>query len=57
MSAPAMHQAIATPPLAVPPKKRRSRRKRYIIFGSLGLVLLLIIGSIISGKRENQSRW
>jgi len=52
MSAPAMHQAIATPPLAVPPKKRRSRRKRYIIFGSLGLILLLIIGSVISGKRE-----
>ena len=47
-----MHQAIATPPLAVPPKKRRSRRKRYIIFGSLGLILLLIIGSVISGKRE-----
>ena len=52
MSARAMHQAIATPPLAVPPKKRRSRRKRYIIFGSLGLILLLIVGSIISGKRE-----
>jgi HlyD family secretion protein len=47
-----MHQAIATPPLAVPPKKRRSRRKRYIIFGSLGFILLLIIGSVISGKRE-----
>jgi HlyD family secretion protein len=47
-----MHQAIATPPLAVPPRKRRSRRKRYIIFGSLGLVLLLIVGLIISGKRE-----
>ena len=47
-----MHQAIATPSLAVPPKKRRSRRKRYIIFGSLGLILLLIIGSVISGKRE-----
>ena len=52
MSARAMHQAIATPPLAVPPKKRRSRRKRYIIFGSLGLILLLIVGSVISGKRE-----
>jgi HlyD family secretion protein len=52
MPAPAMHQAIATPPLAAPPKKRRSRRNRYIIFGSLGLVLLLIVSSIISSKRE-----
>jgi HlyD family secretion protein len=52
MPAAPMHQAIATPPLAAPPKKRRSRRKRYIIFGSLGLVLLLIVGSIISSKRE-----
>ncbi|HMJ26099.1 MAG TPA: efflux RND transporter periplasmic adaptor subunit [Pyrinomonadaceae bacterium] len=52
MPAPAMHQAIATPPLSAPPKKRRSRRKRYIIFGSLGLVLLLVVSSIISSKRE-----
>ncbi len=47
-----MHQALSTPAIVAPPKKRRSRRRRYIIFGSLGLVLLLIIGSIISGKRE-----
>jgi HlyD family secretion protein len=52
MPAPAMHQAIATPPLSASPKKRRSRRKRYIIFGSLGLVLLLVVSSIISSKRE-----
>jgi HlyD family secretion protein len=52
-----MHQALvtdaATP--AAPPSKRKkrwSRKKRYIVFGSIGLVLLWIISSIISGKRE-----
>ena len=33
-------------------KKRRSRRKRYIIFGSIGLLVLWIIVSIILSKRE-----
>jgi len=33
-------------------KKRRSRRKRYIIFGSIGLILLSIVVSIIWSKRE-----
>jgi HlyD family secretion protein len=47
-----MHQALTTPPLAQDAKKRRSRRKRYIIFGSVGAVLLLIIGFIIASKRE-----
>src|SRR5438034_210046 len=47
-----MHQALTTPPLAQEAKKRRSRRKRYIIFGSIGLVLLLIIASIVASKRE-----
>ena len=48
-----MHQTLKTPPV-VPEvaKKRRSRRKRYIIFGSIGLMLLLIIASIIANKRE-----
>jgi HlyD family secretion protein len=48
-----MHQALTTP--AVAPqiaRKRRARRKRYIIFGSIGLVLLLIIVSFILSKRE-----
>jgi HlyD family secretion protein len=48
-----MHQTVTTP--AVAPqvvKKRRSRRKRYIIFGSIGLILLSIVVSIIWSKRE-----
>lgn len=44
-----MHQ-IATQP--APPRKRRSRRKRYIIFGSIGLLLLWIVVGSIMGKRE-----
>jgi HlyD family secretion protein len=48
-----MHQTLTTPPSASQQaKKRRLRRKRYIIFGSIGLVLLLIIGSVVAGKRE-----
>ena len=52
-----MHQALATdtPATAVPPSKRKkrwSRKKRYIIFGSIGLVVLWIVWSIIAGKRE-----
>src|SRR5438309_11596198 len=48
-----MHQTLKTP--AVAPevaKKRRSRRKRYTIFGSIALVLLLIIALVIASKRE-----
>ncbi len=45
-----MHQAASpSPPVR---RKRRSRRKLYIGLGIAGLVLILIIGSIISGKRE-----
>lgn len=44
-----MHQ-VATP--ALPPRKRRSRRRRYIIFGSIGLLVLWIVISTIMGKRE-----
>src|SRR5216683_5784343 len=48
-----MHQTLVTPTVAPETaKKRRSRRKRYIIFGSIGVVLLLIIISIIASKRE-----
>jgi HlyD family secretion protein len=48
-----MHQALATPTTASPTgKKRRFRRRRYIIFGSVGLVLLGIVVSIILSKRE-----
>jgi len=48
-----MHQTLLTP--AVTPetgKKRRSRRKRYIIFGSICLVLLLIIVWAVASRRE-----
>jgi HlyD family secretion protein len=48
-----MHQAIATPAVAAPPPgKRRSRRRRYIVIGSVSLILLWIIVSIILSKRE-----
>src|SRR5436309_693432 len=48
-----MHQTLKTPPVAPEvDKKRRSRRKRYILFGSIGLILLLIIALIIASKRE-----
>ena len=48
-----MHQTLVTPPAApATAKKRRSRRKRYIIFGSIGVVVLWIVVSIILGKRE-----
>src|ERR1017187_8357879 len=52
-----MHQALTTDAATVAAapssrKKRWSRKKRYIIFGSIGLLLLWIISSIISSKRE-----
>jgi HlyD family secretion protein len=46
-----MHQ-VATPTPALSPRKRRSRRRRYIIFGAVGLLLLWIIVGSIMGKRE-----
>ena len=46
-----MHQ-VATPAPTLSPKKRRSRRRRYIIFGVVGLLLLWIIVGSIMGKRE-----
>ena len=45
-----MHQA-ATPAPTVR-RKRKSRRKLYIMLGIAGVILLLIIFSVISGKRE-----
>ena len=48
-----MHQTLTTPPSASQQaRKRRLRRKRYIIFGSIGVVFLLIIGLVVAGKRE-----
>jgi len=48
-----MHQTV-TSPAAAPQvaRKRRTRRKRQIIYGGLGLILLWIIVSIILSKRE-----
>jgi HlyD family secretion protein len=47
-----MHQAAS--PVAAPltTKQRRSRRRRQIIYGVLGLLILWIVVSIILGKRE-----
>src|SRR5438046_8432970 len=48
-----MHQTLKTPQVASEVvKKRRARRKRYIVFGSIGLILLLIDASVIASKRE-----
>jgi HlyD family secretion protein len=48
-----MHQPLS--PSTVAPqtaRKQRSRRKRYIIFGSIGLLLLWIVVWIVLSKRE-----
>jgi HlyD family secretion protein len=48
-----MHQAVSTPaPAPLTVKQRRARRKKQIIYGLIGLVVLWIVGSIIWGKRE-----
>ncbi|MEP6976233.1 MAG: efflux RND transporter periplasmic adaptor subunit [Spartobacteria bacterium] len=44
-----MHQAAAPAPTVR--RKRKSRRKLYIWLGVAGVILLLIISSVISGKR------
>src|SRR3954468_23948233 len=46
-----MHQAIATPANTAPPRKRRSRKRRYIIIGISLLVGWIIISTIL-GRRE-----
>ena len=48
-----MHQAVSTPaPAPLTAKQRRARRKKQIIYGSIGLVVLCIVASIIWNKRE-----
>jgi HlyD family secretion protein len=48
-----MHQTVSTPaPAPLTAKQRRARRKKQIIFGSIGLVVLCIAVSIIWSKRE-----
>src|SRR5881275_1747701 len=52
-TAPTMHQAVSTPaPAPLTAKQRRARRKKQIIYGSIGLIVLCIIASIIWSKRE-----
>ena len=46
-----LDQVAATSPPTVR-RKRKSRRKLYIWLGIGGFILLLIIGSVISSKRE-----
>jgi HlyD family secretion protein len=44
---------VAAPrPAAVAPRKRKSRRRRYILIGIGALVLIGIIGAVILSKRE-----
>ena len=48
-----MHQTVPTPGSAVAPsKKRRTRRKRYIIGGAIGLLVVWLVVSMAVGKRE-----
>jgi len=48
-----MHQTIATPTVAPHvARKRRARRKRYIIWGTAGFLLVAIIASIFLSKRQ-----
>ena len=50
---PPMHQTVSTPaPASLTAKQRRARRKKQIIFGSIGLIVLWIAVSIIWSKRE-----
>src|SRR5438094_6255880 len=50
---PEMHQTVATPPVSTEtPRRKKSHRKRNIILGIVGLVVLWIIVSIILSKRE-----
>ena len=48
-----MHQAVSTPaPAPLTAKQRRARRKKQIIWGSIGLIVLFIMASIMWSKRE-----
>src|SRR6266700_3029577 len=53
ITTPTMHQTVSTPvPAPLTAKQRRARRKKQIIFGSVGLIVLCIVASIIWNKRE-----
>src|ERR1044071_10331673 len=52
-TAPPMHQAVSTPaPAPLTVKQRRVRRRKQIIYGLIGLIVLWIIVGSIMGKRE-----
>src|SRR5947207_9357528 len=52
-TAPAMHQAVSTPaPAPLTAREHREGRKKQIIYGSIGLLLLCIVASIVWSKRE-----
>src|SRR5207248_8304121 len=52
-TAPPMHQAVSAPvPSPLTAKQRRTRRKKQIIYGSIALLTLWIVSSIIWNKRE-----
>lgn len=53
LTAPTMHQAVSTPaPAPLTAKQRRARRKKQIIYGSIGVIVLCIVASIVWSKRE-----
>ena len=48
-----MHQAVSTlAPAPLTAKQRRGRRKKQIIYGSIGLIVLCIVALIMWSKRE-----
>src|SRR5881275_2173579 len=63
-----MHQSVTSPPASksisaepeksapaiapVSPRRRKSRRRRYILIGIGALILLWIVGAVIASKRE-----
>jgi HlyD family secretion protein len=48
-----MHKTVSTPaPAPLTAKQRRARRKKQIIYGTIGLIVLCIVASIIWSKRE-----
>ena len=52
-TAPRMHQVVSTPaPAPLTAKQRRGRRKKQIIYGSIGLIVLCIVALIMWSKRE-----
>jgi HlyD family secretion protein len=50
---PTMHKAVSTPaPAPLTTKQRRARRKKQIIYGSIGVIVLSVIALVVSSKRE-----